>query len=132
MPTSNDDMIALSFVMFTKHVNLGGETSKHLGSFGAAGHLDLHPSGMVRVTKPSGVFWVGATCIESAEQRQSLTPAIELTEKADVAEALSATGAQKAEILREKAGKTARGGKSANSEPTMSRADEILAELSGK
>lgn len=119
------DLTKLSFVMFNKHVNLGGQSGKFLSDNGTQQQLELHSSGMVRVTKAAGEFWVSAACIESCEV--DLTPVT-----AENAEG----GAEKADLLKEKAAKSTKtrdlgpkSAKLADSTEHMTRAEQILAEL---
>lgn len=127
-----DDLVSLSFVMFNKHVNLGGASAKFLQLNGNQTQLDLHPSGMVRVEKAEGVFWVSAACIESCQEDPARVWDGDLASEAPNAEA----GHEKADILKNKAAKSTKTrdsgpktGKMTDSQPPMSRADEILAEL---
>ncbi len=143
-----NDTVTISFVSFNKHVNLGGESAKTLYAHGELCKLELHASGMVKVTKPQGQFWVSAACIESVEQdiswqtdvnadpeHQKRAHDAEMAQKAENA----AEGHEKADYLKDKSAKATKTrdiapktGKMTNSVPPMSRADEILAEFNAK
>lgn len=60
--------IALSYVAFRAHVNLGGESSRFVRSHVGMCQLFLRHDGMVKIERNGEVHYVGAALIESCEE----------------------------------------------------------------